>query len=65
VRPEYVEIVEPHTLQAWKGPLAPALVVLAAHVGKTRLIDNRVLQFQGDSVREVTLHEVLEGEETG
>ncbi len=40
---DYVELVDAHTLQPVDAVARPALLGLAAFVGKTRLIDNRVL----------------------
>jgi pantoate ligase / CMP/dCMP kinase len=40
IRAEYVEVVDPVTLQPVTTAVAPTLLTLAAHVGKTRLIDN-------------------------
>ena len=37
---EYIECVNPHTLDPVKSVDKPALLLLAAHFGKTRLIDN-------------------------
>jgi pantoate--beta-alanine ligase len=42
-RLEYVEIVDPDSLEAVENLSKPALVALAGHVGSTRLIDNIVL----------------------
>jgi len=39
-RPQYVEVVEPETLEPVRRIGGPVVVALAAHVGKTRLIDN-------------------------
>jgi len=44
VRLDYFEIVDPETLDAISTLRSPALVALAAFVGSTRLIDNRLLQ---------------------
>ena len=43
VRLEYVEIVNPNTLEAARDFARPVLVAVAARVGSTRLIDNIVL----------------------
>lgn len=42
LRLEYVDVVDPDTMEAWEGGDAPArgLLVVAAHCGRTRLIDN-------------------------
>jgi pantoate--beta-alanine ligase len=41
---DYIEIVDPGTLEPIQGPIMqPALVAVAAKVGSTRLIDNTVL----------------------
>jgi pantothenate synthetase len=44
VRLDYFEIVDPETLDAISTLRDPALVAVAAFVGSTRLIDNRLLQ---------------------
>jgi pantoate--beta-alanine ligase len=44
VRLDYFEIVDPETLDAISTLRGPALVAVAAFVGSTRLIDNRLLQ---------------------
>jgi pantoate--beta-alanine ligase len=44
VRLDYLEIVEPDTLDAVSEVRGPALVAVAAFVGNTRLIDNVVLR---------------------
>jgi pantoate--beta-alanine ligase len=44
LRTQYVEIVEPDTLEAVPRLHGPAVLLVAAHVGDTRLIDNRVLE---------------------
>ncbi|HKA86599.1 MAG TPA: pantoate--beta-alanine ligase [Haliangiales bacterium] len=44
VRVDYVELVDADTLQPVDAVARPALLALAAFVGKTRLIDNRVLR---------------------
>jgi pantoate--beta-alanine ligase len=43
VRPDYLEIVDPDTLDPLSGVDRPALVAVAAFVGATRLIDNILL----------------------
>lgn len=43
VRMDYIEIVDPATLEAVADTTQPALVAVAAFVGSTRLIDNRLL----------------------
>lgn len=40
LEPEYIEIVNPETLESLNPVKAPALVALAARCGSTRLIDN-------------------------
>jgi pantoate--beta-alanine ligase len=40
VRPEYVEIVDRRELGPWAGGEEPALLAVAARVGRARLIDN-------------------------
>ena len=43
-RLQYVSCADPNTLQELEGPLTgPALLSMAVYVGKTRLIDNRVI----------------------
>ena len=42
-RLDYVSVVNPDTLAPLEGSFDRALVVVAAHLGKTRLIDNTVL----------------------
>jgi pantoate--beta-alanine ligase len=44
VEPEYLAIVDPTTFTELTTIAAPALVLVAAHVGPVRLIDNLVLQ---------------------
>jgi pantoate--beta-alanine ligase len=44
VHPEYLELVEPETLERLEWLDRPGLLALAAHVGTTRLIDNLLLQ---------------------
>jgi pantoate--beta-alanine ligase len=44
VEPEYLALVDPDTLEPVTRLDAPALLVIAAQVGATRLIDNMVLQ---------------------
>lgn len=41
---QYVEIVDPETLEAVKEIKGPVLIALAVFVGKTRLIDNRLVK---------------------
>jgi len=43
IRLDYFEIVDPDTLDAVDQIECPALVAVAAYVGSTRLIDNRIL----------------------
>ncbi|MEP6644416.1 MAG: pantoate--beta-alanine ligase [Acidobacteriaceae bacterium] len=43
VRLDYLEIVDPETLESVTEILRPSLVAVAAFLGKTRLIDNTVL----------------------
>src|SRR5579872_1487630 len=43
VRPDYLEIVDPSTLEPMTSLTKPALIAAAAVVGTTRLIDNIVL----------------------
>lgn len=43
VEPEYLELVDPSTFERIDSLDAPALLVVAARVGETRLIDNVVL----------------------
>lgn len=42
-RLDYVQIVDPDSLEAMENLSKPALIAVAAHVGSTRLIDNVVL----------------------
>lgn len=42
-RLQYVSCADPDTLQELEGPVARALLSMAVYIGKTRLIDNRVL----------------------
>jgi len=44
MHPEYLELVEPDTLERLEWLDRPALLAVAARVGATRLIDNLVLQ---------------------
>jgi pantoate--beta-alanine ligase len=44
VHPEYLELVDPDTLERLEWLERPALLALAANVGATRLIDNLMLQ---------------------
>jgi pantoate--beta-alanine ligase len=44
VEPEYLAIVDPSSFTPLTTIAAPALVLVAAHVGPVRLIDNLVLQ---------------------
>jgi pantothenate synthetase len=44
VRLDYLEIVDPETLEPLPTVTRPALVAIAAFVGTTRLIDNVVLE---------------------
>lgn len=43
-RVQYVEIVDPETLEEVKEIKGPVLIALAVFVGKTRLIDNRLIK---------------------
>ncbi len=43
VRIDYVRVVSPETLQPVPRVTAPALIALAVHIGRTRLIDNVVV----------------------
>ncbi len=40
---QYVSCADPETLQEMEGPVNRALLSMAVYIGKTRLIDNRVL----------------------
>ena len=42
-RIDYIEIVDPHTLESVEAVEGPVLMALAVQVGKSRLIDNRIL----------------------
>ena len=44
VRPQYVELVHPHTLVPLTSIKSDGLLAIAAHLGQTRLIDNMVLR---------------------
>lgn len=44
ITPDYIEIVDPESLRPLQTITAPALLALAAFVGKTRLIDNVILK---------------------
>lgn len=44
VRPQYVELVHPETLQPLEKVISKGLLGVAAHVGDTRLIDNVLLR---------------------
>lgn len=44
VKPQYVELVHPATLQPLARVRSAGLLAIAAHVGRTRLIDNVVLR---------------------
>ncbi len=50
-RSEYVELVDPDTLQPVSELDRPALLAIAARVGEVRLIDNAILQPAGAPVR--------------
>jgi pantoate--beta-alanine ligase len=43
-RPQYVSCADPVTLQELDGPTQRALLSMAVHIGKTRLIDNLLLE---------------------
>ena len=47
VRSEYVELVDPETLQTLSELDRPGLLAIAARVGGVRLIDNATLQPSG------------------
>jgi pantoate--beta-alanine ligase len=63
VRLDYVDVVDPRSLKSLTRPSPAALVAIAARVGTTRLIDNRVLQCQDETMQEVGLQDVWQGEE--
>jgi pantothenate synthetase len=46
---QYLEVVDPETLQAVERARAGTVVAVAALVGSTRLIDNVVLGGEGES----------------
>ena len=46
---DYVAIVDPQTLEAVEQVTRPALAAIAAHVGRTRLIDNEMLGTSDES----------------
>jgi pantoate--beta-alanine ligase len=50
VRVDYAEVVDAATIQPIDAFAGDALVAVAAFVGRTRLIDNVTLSFEGDSV---------------
>lgn len=52
VRPEYVSVADEATLDELETIDRPALILLAAHVGSTRLIDNAVVVPKGVPVPE-------------
>lgn len=43
VEPQYISVADPDTLQELEGDIERALLSMAVYVGRTRLIDNRVL----------------------
>lgn len=45
-RIDYVEFLEPKTLQAVRSIQSPLLIAIAGWVGKTRLIDNAIIKIQ-------------------
>jgi pantoate--beta-alanine ligase len=51
VKVDYVEIVDAETLERVPALRARSLVLLAAQVGKTRLIDNALIEQEADSFR--------------
>jgi pantoate--beta-alanine ligase len=51
VREDYVEVVEPATLQPLRRVAGPALIAVAAYVGPARLIDNLVWNPRGARAR--------------
>ncbi|MCA9082427.1 MAG: pantoate--beta-alanine ligase [Planctomycetaceae bacterium] len=46
VVPDYAVVVDPETLHTASGRPAEAVVLVAARLGKTRLIDNQILRFR-------------------
>ncbi|MGA9875567.1 MAG: pantoate--beta-alanine ligase [Solirubrobacteraceae bacterium] len=50
VQPEYLALVHPDTLEPVANLEEPALLAVAARVGKTRLIDNAILEPSPDTV---------------
>jgi len=48
LEPEYIEIVNPETLEPLNSVKGAALVALAARCGSTRLIDNIVVDAASD-----------------
>lgn len=50
IRPEYVEVVDPTTLEPRTQLEGVTLVAVAARVGPARLIDNMTLEVHGDTV---------------
>ncbi|UCE02485.1 MAG: pantoate--beta-alanine ligase [Candidatus Latescibacterota bacterium] len=63
LRIDYVDLVDAQTLRPLRRLDGRALLLLAAWVGKTRLIDNLALEVRHNEVREVAL-EHIPGEET-
>jgi pantoate--beta-alanine ligase len=54
VRPEYLELVDPDTLEALDALDRPALLAIAARVGGVRLIDNVTLQPTATTTRKAS-----------
>ena len=54
VRPEYLELVDPDTLEALDELDRPALLAIAAQVGGVRLIDNATLQPTATTTRKAS-----------
>jgi pantoate--beta-alanine ligase len=46
-RTEYVSVADPETLEELSGPIEQALLSMAVHIGKVRLIDNVILGNDG------------------
>ena len=51
VRLEYLEIVDPVNLEAMRKIDGPTVIAVAAHVGKTRLIDNILIGMKRKKTR--------------
>ncbi len=54
VEPEYIELVQPDTLDPVVRLEQPALLAIAARIGATRLIDNVILSSNSQPMRQPT-----------